>query len=105
MVISLNDKSRRVRHWYKAHVYRMYEFRILCEQEQATVDLQEKKRIREKAERPKKKAAQHAHYGIMSLKIPEEEVRSFGLAIIAEVKKKNSPKDIIQKLLKENGQK
>jgi len=105
MVISLDSKPRRVRQWYKNHIYRMYDFRILCEQEQATTDPQEKKRIREKAEHPGKKAAQHADYGIISLKIPEEEVRRFGLAIIAEVKKRKLPKAIIQELIRENGQK
>jgi len=105
MVISLDSLPKRVRHWYKAHVYRVYNFRTLFDQEQATTDPQEKKKIREKAKHPGKKAAQHAKYGIISLKIPEEEVRRFGLAIIAEVKKKKSPKAIIQELIRENGQK
>jgi len=104
VVISLDSLPKRVRHWYKSHVYRVYNFRTLFDQEQATTDPQEKKRIRAKAEHPGKKAAQHAKYGI-SLKIPEEEVRRFGLAIIAEVKKKKSPKAIIQELIRENGQK
>ena len=43
MVISLDGKPRRVRQWYKNHIYRMYDFRILYEQEQATTDPQEKR--------------------------------------------------------------
>ena len=104
MVISLDNLPKKVRQWYKNHVYLMYDFRILCEQEQTTTNPQEKKRIRKKAEHPGKKAAQHANRGIVSLKIPEDRVRNFGLAIIKEVKKKKKPKEIIQELIREESQ-
>ena len=105
MAVSLDGKSRRVRQWYRNHIYRMYNFRILFDQEEITPNPQEKKKIRAKREHPEKKAGQHAKYGTISLKIPEDEVRRFGQAIIEEVKKRKTPKAIIQTLIKENGQK
>ena len=104
MVVSLDNLPKRVRHWYRSHIYRMYNFRTLFDQEQATTDSQEKKKIREKLQHPQRKVEQHIKYGV-SLGIPEDQIRNFNLAIIAEVKKRKPPKAIIQELIRENGQK
>lgn len=82
----------------------MYDFRTLYDQEQATSDPQEKEKIRSKMRHPQEKAEQHVKYGI-SLRIPESQIRDFNLAIIDEIKKGKDPQRIIQKLIRENGQK
>jgi hypothetical protein len=104
MIISIDGKSKRVRQWRIAHIHRMYEFRILFDQQQITTDPQEKKKIGVKLQHPQKKVEQHIKYGL-SLGISEDQIRDFNLAIIAEVKKRKPPKAIIQKLIRENGQK
>jgi len=104
MVMSLDSKPRKVRQWYKDHIYCMYNFRILFEQEQITTDPQEKKRLRAKQEHSRKKVEQHMARG-KSLDIDDVQIRNFNLAIIDEVKKRKKPKAIIQTLIQENGQK
>ena len=104
MIISLDSKPKRVRQWYKSHIYRMFNFRILFEQEQETTDLQEKKRLRNKQEHSRKKVEQHMTYG-KSLGVDDAQMRDFNLVIIEEVKKRKKPQAIIQTLIQENGQK
>ena len=99
MVIIFDGKPRRVRQWFKNHIYRMYNFRILREQG-TTLDSQGQKKLLHF----QKKVDQHINYGL-SLGIPADEIKNFNLAIIAEVKKRKNPTAIIQELIRENGQK
>ncbi len=103
MIITLDGQSKRIRQWYKNHVYRMYNFRITFEQERDIADSKEKKRIRDKRDSLRKKVERHMNYGI-SLKIAESQMREFNLAIIDLVSKKKNPQAIIKELIK-NGKK
>ena len=102
MVISLNSKPKRVRQWWRSHIYRMYYFRSTFEQEKETTDPRKKKRLNQKLVHLQKKVEQHMKYG-ETLKIAGDQMREFNLAIIEEIKKRKSPQAIIQTLIKENG--
>jgi hypothetical protein len=104
MVIALNGLTEKAHKWYISHVYLVYKFRMLFDQQQATADSQEKIRIGFKLRHPEKKIEEHTVYGI-SLGLSREDIRNFNLAIAAEVKKGKSPKAIIQALIRENGRK
>lgn len=104
MVISLDSKPRRVRRWYRTHVYRIRNFRTLYEQEKETANPQEKKKLGQELQHLQKKVEQHMRYG-ESLGLNGDKMREFNLAIIEEIKKRKNPQAIIQTLIKENGQK
>lgn len=97
MAVLLDGKSKRVRAWYRAHIYRMYYFRMLIEHE--------KKSTTPQARHLDRKLAQHTKYGLY-LKIPESEILQFQVDIIREIKKRKDYKSIdvkviIEVLLKE----
>lgn len=102
MVISLNSKPRKVRKWWRSQVYCMYYFRIAKEQEKVTTNPQEKNKLTRDLTHLWKEVEQHMKYG-ETLKIDEDQIREFNLAVIEEVKKGKSPQAIIQTLIKENG--
>jgi hypothetical protein len=106
-MISLDGKPRKVRNWYKSHVYCWYRFRmlweILWEQNRKASNHVEKKRVEQKMKHLQKKVNEYMKTGEL-LGLTEEEMKSFNLAIIREIKNGKNPKEIIQILLK-NGQK
>lgn len=75
------------------------------EEEQEATDRQEKNKLEKKRVELKEEVDQHIKHG-KSLRIPDNEMKDFTVAIREEAKKKNTtPKTIIQTLIQENGQK
>ena len=107
LTISLDGKPAKVRNWYKGHVYCWCRFKILrdilWEQIINPSNPSEKKRAEQRMRHLQGKIHQRME-GAELLGINEEEVKSFNLAIIENMKRGKSPQEIIQILLK-NGQK
>jgi len=98
MVISLDNKPRKIREWYKKHVYAVYKFRILYEQRgDLGSDPRKKKAAERKMKHLQKKIEQHMSYGEF-LGLSGEEMREFNLVIVEETRKGKSPRVIIQAL-------
>ena len=102
MATSLDNKSRKVRQWYKNEIYLVYKFRLLQNEEQRTANPREKKMMQRKMKHLQKKINRHMDYGEF-LELDREETRKFNLAIVGEMKKGKSLQAIIQILT--NGQK
>lgn len=106
-IISLDDKPRKVRNWYKSHVYCWYRFRMLWEmlweQSKKASNPAEKKKVEQKMRHLQKKVDERMKTGEL-LGLTEEEMKIFNQAIIGEIKNGKDPKKIIQILLR-NGKK
>ena len=99
MIVSLDGKSKRVRQWYKNHVYYMFRFRKSLEH---NYNSQETRHLENKVN-------QHMNSG-KRLGLSPDEMRSFNLAIIKEMGsskdfQRKDPQAIIKTLIRENGQK
>ena len=98
MVVSIQSSNRKMKHWIRSHVYRVYYFRLFfAKEQQKDLDPEERKRIARKKERLHKKIEEHMNYG-ESLQLSENAMRSLTYAIVEKVRKGKRPKEIIEEL-------
>ncbi|MFH1820348.1 MAG: hypothetical protein ABH805_00265 [Candidatus Nealsonbacteria bacterium] len=102
-MIILNGRSKKVKDWFRSHVYAMYNFRKPFEERKRTSDSEEIKRLDSLIEKASKEVDVHEKYG-KYLKIKESEILAFNRAIVEEVARSRdrSVKSIIELLIREN---